>query len=310
MPGIASADGPAVGHPGAIMASGSDTARATNVGKVVSPHDHDVQGDRDHDDFVTDALLSSGGSGSPVVAVSCRTGEFELVGIFHARYTGASALNLVVAIDQVRDLMTTFKRSQRISRRSPDLDAAARARLLDHLRRDPDPPFFSLGSLVASLRARSDGALVFAVFASDFPRTAAPLLAIEDLASEDPTSFGKLGAVYFGGAAGLRAYDASHADAETQAQLSRALVGLRKNGVATFGYREAVRTASVSRADFNRTAEKQRSLNRTLTAQRDAAQVLLDVVSREGSRASASTVGLSDVENGAPSVSAASNTLP
>jgi len=284
--------------------------RATNVGKVVSPYDHDVQADRDHDDFVTDALLSSGGSGSPVFAVSCKTGEFELVGIFHARYTGASALNLVVAIDQVRDLMATLKRSRRASRRSPDLDAAARARLVDEVRHDPDPPFFSIGPLVASLRARSDGALVFAVFASDFPRTSAALLAIEDLAVEDPTLFGKLGAVYLGSELGLRAYDASHADAETQAQLSRALVGLRKSAVATFAYREVVRTASVSRADFNRTAEKKRSLNRTLAAQRDAAQVILDMVGRERPRATGPTIGIMGVETGSASISAAINTSP
>ena len=84
--------------------------QATNVGKVISPYDHDVQGDRNHDDFVVDALLSSGGSGSPVFAVSCKTGEFELVGIFHGHYTGGSALNVVVAIDQVRDMVASLKR--------------------------------------------------------------------------------------------------------------------------------------------------------------------------------------------------------
>ena len=62
--------------------------QATNVGKVISAYDHDEQGEWDHDDFVIDALLTSGGSGSPVLAVSCKTGEFELVGIFHARYNG------------------------------------------------------------------------------------------------------------------------------------------------------------------------------------------------------------------------------
>lgn len=284
--------------------------RATNMGTVVSPYDHDVQGDRDHDDFVTDALLSSGGSGSPVFAVSCRTGEFELVGIFHARYKGASALNLVVAIDQVRDLMTSLKRSKRAFRRSQDLDAAARAVLLDELRRDPDPPFFSFGPLVASLRARSNGALVFAVFASDFPRTIAPLLAIEDLAVEEPTSFGKVGAVYLGADHGLRAYDASHADAETQAQLSRVLAGLRETAVATFDYRKTLRTATASRADFNRTAERKRDLNRTLAAQRDDAQVILDLVGRERPRATGPTTGIIDVETGPASIGASINTSP
>src|SRR6266853_1186690 len=40
--------------------------RATNVGKVVSAYDHDDEKDWDHDDFVIDALLSPGNSGSPV----------------------------------------------------------------------------------------------------------------------------------------------------------------------------------------------------------------------------------------------------
>ena len=97
--------------------------QATNVGKVISAYDHDDQGDWNHDDFVVDALLTSGGSGSPVLAVSCKTGEFELVGIFHARYNSASALNVVVAIDQVRDLMTTLKR-----RAHADARSGARAR--------------------------------------------------------------------------------------------------------------------------------------------------------------------------------------
>ena len=77
--------------------------QATNVGKVVSALDHDSYHDWDHDDFVVDALLSSGNSGSPVLAVSCRTGEFELVGIYHAGYAEGSALNVVVGIDQIRD---------------------------------------------------------------------------------------------------------------------------------------------------------------------------------------------------------------
>ena len=63
--------------------------QATNVGKVVSTYDHDDEKDWDHVDFVVDALLSPGNSGSPVLAVSCRTGEFELVGVYHAGYAGA-----------------------------------------------------------------------------------------------------------------------------------------------------------------------------------------------------------------------------
>ena len=83
------------------------------MGKVVSSYDHDDEKDWDHVDFVVDAQLSPGNSGSPVLAVSCRTGEFELVGVYHAGYAGNTPLNVVVAIDQVRDMMTTLKKSPR-----------------------------------------------------------------------------------------------------------------------------------------------------------------------------------------------------
>ena len=75
--------------------------RALNVGKIISAYSHDTDGDWNHDDFIVDALLSPGGSGSPVLAISCKTGEFELVGVFHAHYSAASAMNAVIAIDQL-----------------------------------------------------------------------------------------------------------------------------------------------------------------------------------------------------------------
>ena len=87
--------------------------RATNIGKVISAHDHDDYADWDHDDFIVDALLSRGNSGSPVLGISCATGEYELVGVYHAGYSEGTALNAVIGIDQVRDLMATLKRTPR-----------------------------------------------------------------------------------------------------------------------------------------------------------------------------------------------------
>jgi serine protease Do len=274
--------------------------RATNVGKVIAAHDHDVQGERDHDDFVIDALLTSGGSGSPVFAVSCKTGEFELVGIFHARYTGASALNVVVAIDQVRDLMASLRRSPPAPERAPVLDAAARARLTEAVRHDPDPPFFPVGPLVGSLHARADGTLVFALFASDFPRTTHPLLAIEDLMAGDPQGFGTLGGVYLGGASGLVRYVPAGPDADVQALVARLLVVLRADALATFDYRDAMRTTATSRTAYDRTAGKKRALERMLDTQRETAQAIVDLAGRAISKESGAPVRLSELESGAP----------
>ena len=273
--------------------------RATNIGKVISAYDHDVQGARNHDDFVIDALLTSGGSGSPVFAVSCKSGEFELVGIFHAHYTGASALNVVVAIDQVRDLMTTLKRSPP-TERTPELDAGARARLVEAIRRDPDPPFFVVGPLVASVHVRTDGSLVFALFASDFPRSSRPLLVLEDLGGGDLSAFGSLGVVYLGGSTGLHAYSTTDAGADTLALLSRTLASLRESATAAFELRELTRSSIDSRSASNRVAARKRAFERTLAAQRDTAQALVDLVGRETARVSGSTVRLSDIEADPP----------
>jgi hypothetical protein len=276
--------------------------QATNVGKVVSPYDRDVQGERNHDDFVIDALLTSGGSGSPVFAVSCATGEFELVGIFHARYTGASALNVVVAIDQVRELMTTLKRSAKPPDHVLDLDAAARVRLVESIKQDPDPPYFSVGPLVASVRVRGDGALVYAVYASDFPRTSAALMAIEDLATDEAKAFGALGATYLGDATGLRVYAANDADAEVHAALSRTLDALREAALAAFDYRAVTRTAAGSRTVFKQVTAKRRTLEHTLDGQRDTAQLIVDVAGHELAKATGAAIAIADIEAGPAAV--------
>jgi serine protease Do len=273
--------------------------RATNVGKVISAYAHDTQGAWEHDDFVVDALLTSGGSGSPVLAVSCKTGELELVGVFHARYSAASALNVVVSIDQLRDLLTTLKRSPRPADAAPELDAAARAHLAEAAHHDPDAPFFSVGTLFASVRARADGTLVWTLFGSDFPRTSAPLLAIEDLPGDDPKVFGKPGAIYLGGALGLQPYAIADADAETAAAFARVLGMLRKDALAAFDYRDAARVTASSRDASDRVTAQKRALARMLDAQREPALAIADVASRAAGKSAGPALSLAEVEAGA-----------
>src|SRR5262249_10101896 len=149
--------------------------RATNIGKVVSAHDHDDYGEWDHDDFVVDALLSSGNSGSPVLAISCATGEYELVGIYHAGYTAGSALNVVVGVDEFRDLLNTLKRTPRERPVAAlAIDRSAR-RQLEAALGPAHEMFFPFGSLAASVRGGPDGALLFSVFPKEFPFTIEPI---------------------------------------------------------------------------------------------------------------------------------------
>ena len=269
--------------------------RVTNVGTVVSLHDHDDYGDWDHEDFVIDALLSAGNSGSPVLAVSCATGEYELVGIFHAGYTEGSALNVVVGIDQVRDLMTTLKRQPR------DRDAiaaapggAGRVALETGLDLDGET-FFSFGPLVGLVRGRPEHRLLFAVLSKDFPRAVTPLLVAEDLAPRDPLAFGTPGRLWLGGARGLKLTDRTALDPDAAAEVERALDALRADAVAAAAYRTASEQASTSRQSTERLAKMAETLTRTAAARADLVQSVSDLADRFGPPAGSRGATLAEV---------------
>lgn len=274
--------------------------RATNVGKVISPYDHDRFGDWNHDDFVVDALLTSGGSGSPVLAVSCKTGQLELVGIFHAHYSAASALNVVVQIDQTKELLATLKRKP--VQPKPALDGAARAHLVAAVTADPDAPFFAVGSLIASVHARSDGSLVFAVFGADFPRSVAPLVVVEDLPGTDAASFGVDGAVFVGGRAGLQLATAGALDADAQAQIAKLLGVLRGDAIAAFDYRADARAIAGSRAEVDGVSAKRRALKKLLDGQHDVAATVAAIATKAATAVGQGAVvqSLAAVEAGGP----------
>jgi serine protease Do len=252
--------------------------RATNVGKVISAYDHDDYKDWDHDDFVIDALLSAGNSGSPVLAVSCKTGELELVGVYHAGYSEGSALNVVVGIDQIREMMYTLKRP---SKQKPEavvsLDLSARRQLLEAARTSV-APFFPLGALIAEVRVRPDQALVFQVYPREFPRRTTPLVAFEDLPFAG--GFGQVGRIWFGGDAGLRGYRMTELDAEAQATLTHLVEAMRRDSLAFFDWRKRAREPSRSRADYDRLARLERTLERTSETRRDLAQAAADAADR------------------------------
>jgi serine protease Do len=82
---------------------------ATNAGRVIGVGQRDLERGWDHEDFAVDALLNLGSSGSPVLAVSCETGEPEVVGIYHAGYRNAQGLNVVIAIDELRGVLEELR---------------------------------------------------------------------------------------------------------------------------------------------------------------------------------------------------------
>ena len=268
--------------------------KATNVGKVVSTYDHDDEKEWDHVDFVVDAQLSPGNSGSPVLAVSCRTGEFELVGVYHAAYAGNTPLNVVVAIDQERDLMTTLKRSARRDRGEVSaLDRKARSRLQAGLEGAMDP-FFPFDGVAAVARTRSDGALIFEVMSPSFPVRSSPALVFEDLPGVGEEGYGELGRVWVGGRFGLKPYGKGGLDADAQALIERALEGLRTNAGLALELRNAQGQAARDREHYEHMGKLERQLRRAAVAQADLGSALTDLVERLSPKVGEATVGLAE----------------
>ena len=266
---------------------------ATNVGKVVSEHDHDSFKNWNHDDFVIDALLSQGNSGSPVLAVSCRTGEFELVGLFHAGYSHGSALNVVVGIDQLTGLMSTLKPPP-TQPEMAQLDANRRAQLLTAVRTSMDP-YFPFGKLVGEVRAKEDGTLLYALLPPEFPARANPVLVMEDLPSASSGGFGAPGQVWFGNRRGLKGYGSDALEAEVQAQLPRLLDAFRKQSITTFALRATDGRSAPTRSEFEAAAALQRDLDQTGLKIQDLAQVALELAGRLGPSGTEASVAFGDV---------------
>jgi serine protease Do len=276
--------------------------RARNGGKVVSAYTHDEEHDWNHDDFVVDALLSPGNSGSPVLAVSCRTGQFELVGVYHAGYARGSALNVVVGIDQVRDLMTTLKRTTRPRGDGPTaLDRPARGELQAGLA-DAAGIAFPFGPLTATARPRADGAVVFAIQSREFPLRAVPALALEDLAPAADDAFGAPGRVFAGNRQGLRGVPRAELDADAQAQLARLLDALRHEAIATIRYRVAARGGAASRERFEAVSRLEHAARKSSAARADLAQFALDLAARLAPDTADGPLTLADLVAGPPPV--------
>lgn len=253
--------------------------RTTNVGKVTSAYEHDRDREWDHDDFVIDALLSPGNSGSPVFAVSCRTGEFELVGVYHAGYVRGSALNVVVGIDQLRELLESLKRTPRHRlEQVAALDRDARSRVAEWARSGPWG-VFPFGATVAAVASRSDGALVFSLMGREYPVRSVPVLVLEDLPPEGD-DFGRPGRAWAGNGSGLRPVSRAVLEADAHAHLSKLLDALRRDAVVAASFRAAARVQVGSRERFEAVARLERSVRKLAETRQDLAQNALDLADR------------------------------
>jgi serine protease Do len=246
-------------------------------GQVINPVDHDHFGDWEHDDFIIDAALSSGNSGSPVLAISKRTGEYELVGLFHAEYVSGHGLNAVIGIDQLRDLMFTLKRPARDAQADHRPGTELRAEFVAGVSKPEFVPYLTLGGLTVGVHLAGQN-LVYEIFSGTFPADARRLALLVD--SPSPTAFGQLASLWTADDGQFTAHDPSRLDSEGQARITDLLRRLHEISSTTMRLRALRARASSSRQAQQDLDQELRAASRRSSSDGDLSQAFSDLVER------------------------------
>ncbi len=272
--------------------------QAVSSGKIVNPYDRDQEQGWDHVDFVIDALLSEGNSGSPVLALSCKTRELELVGAYHAGYKGHGALNVVVGIDQLTDFMRKKRRVPRALAQEGTagaLGVAERTRVREALHAGT-LPLFDFGGLFVRAEA-GDDALYYHVFSRQFPVDDRRVAVLEDTAKT--TGFGDITHLWVQGQTAWREWPLSALGADEHELVARIGESMRLQILHTVDYRRALADPA-SQEERKRGRELSRLLSRDQPLARDLANNLIDMAERLSSGRDPGAVATTTGAAGAP----------
>lgn len=259
--------------------------QAVSSGKVVNPYDRDQEQGWDHVDFVVDALLSEGNSGSPVLAVSCKSREMELVGIYHAGYKGHGALNVVVGIDQLTEFMHKKKRVPRsltADGTGGAMGPAERTRIGEALS-GGTLPLFDFGGLFVQVE-NADGSLLYQVYSRQFPLDDRRVVVLEDKPADKPAAdksaaFGELGRLWVLSSGGWKEWPQSELGTDEHELLARVADAIRLQVLHTIDYRKALANPG-SAEERKRGRDLSRALARDVPVARDLATNLLETAER------------------------------
>ena len=252
--------------------------QAVSGGKVVNPYDRDQEQGWDHVDFVIDALLAEGNSGSPVLAASCKTRDLELVGVYHAGYKGHGALNVVVGIDQLAEFMHKKRRIPRaITEGGPGAPGAPeRARMRDALA-GGTLPLFDFGGLMVRAENGDGGALLYHFYGRQFPLDDRRAAVMEDLPKDG--TFGELGRLWVFGPTGWREWRPAALGSDERDLLARVGDSVRLQVLHSIDYRKALNNPG-SPDERRHGRDLSRAIAHDVPVARDLAGNLLDTVDR------------------------------
>ena len=275
---------------------------ALNSGKVLNPMTVDSERGWNHVDFVVDALLNSGNSGSPVFAISCRTAEPELVGVFHAGYTDAAALNAVVAIDQLRDELDTLH----VPKRDPagshaDITAQDRDRLVKQLFADATHSLtfpFAGRSVVATLV--DPQTLRFSILDDDYPLIVQESMALVD---HNHNGFGTLDGIAVSVDGQVTEAPAQALDQDVREHFDRLYDSLWRQVLGVVDYRARLASGRMNADAFADAQAARQRIRRRSAEQKE----ILNICSFEADRAN---FGAARAATPAPVPSASGSAVP
>ena len=256
--------------------------QAVSSGKVVNPYDRDQEQGWDHVDFVIDALLSEGNSGSPVLAVSCKSRQMELVGIYHAGYKGHGALNVVVGIDQLTEFMHKKKRVPRAiaDSSSPGAPTATDRTHVKEALATGTLPLFDFGGLFVQAEV-ADDVILYQIYSRQFPLDDRRVVVIEDRPPSEKNigGFGDLGRLWVLSSTGWREWPQSALGSDEHDLFMRVTDSLRLQVLHTVDYRRALNNPG--NADERRKGrDLSRAMSRDIPIARDLASNLLETAER------------------------------
>ena len=250
---------------------------ALSTGKVTNSRQHDEEQGWNHTDMVVDAQLSRGQSGSPVLAVSCATREFELVGLYHAGYREGASLNIAVGVDELREILTTLKprKKQELQR---GLTAPDRARIEASVSSPAAVPFVPFGTITVGVRPGKAGVLLYDIFGKRFPLTDKRLMVIEDQPST--TGFGSVERAWVNGAKGLCELKMQKLDESDRALFQRTVTSLREQLVRAVRFRELDASNDKSYARYEKHRAIETEIQRSEATRKDLSRNLTDLIDR------------------------------
>src|SRR6185312_5213701 len=213
-----------------------------------------------------------------VLAVSCKTRELELVGIYHAGYKGHGALNVVVGIDQLADFMHKKKRLPRaITEGGPGAPGPAERAHISEMLAAGTLPLFDFGGLFVRAENGDGGTLLYHLYGRQFPLDDRRVAVLEDLPKEG--AFGEVGRLWVFGQTGWHEWRPSALGADERDLLARVDDSMRLQVLHTVDYRKALANAA-SPDERRHGRDLSRAISHDVPVARDLAGNLLDTVDR------------------------------